>query len=339
MSKYVINVMNQQQNIATSKAKDDVAYFLRSEGYSTIELPKFSGRIEKLLKTNNRITSNFKELQAGDIFLMQYPSYLGYRFERKLISYLKKRGVILIALVHDLDSIRLTDRRKQRTLSEEIFELNQMACVITSNSKMDTLLKDKGLSVPTVVLGIFDYQHDELINRSLKFEPKIVYAGNLNKAEFINDYPINGVQFDIYGNISKSKALPANIKYFGSYPATKIMNEFDGGFGLVWDGQSSHHIKGPFGEYLAYNNPHKLSLFLSSGMPVVIWRGAALASFVRDNNVGILVDSLDELPSVLTTVNEEQYKKMMLNSQKIAKKLVNGEYIKSAVTRAEKICN
>lgn len=335
MAKYVINIMNQQQNVATSKAKDDIAYFLSDKGYSTIEMPKFNGRLDKLFKTNNRIKTKFKGLKSGDVFLLQYPSYLGYRFESKLIDYLKERKVKLIALIHDLDSLRFSDNTRQPSLDKEIVELNRMDFVITSNDVMDKFLKSNGLVVPTTSLGIFDYQHSEDINRRLKFEPKIVYAGNLNKAEFIYDYPENGVPFDAYGSISEEKELPTNVRYLGSYPATKIMNEFDGGFGLVWDGKSSYQIDGLFGKYLAYNNPHKLSLFLSSGMPVVIWRDAALADFVQKKNVGILVDSLSELPEILKNITDDEYHKMELNAQKIAVDLVSGNYVKKAIDNAE----
>ncbi|NRO11242.1 Beta-1,6-galactofuranosyltransferase WbbI [Lactobacillus helveticus] len=48
------------------------------------------------------------------------------------------------------------------------------------------------------------------------------------------------------------------------------------------------------GNYLRYNDPHKLSLYLASGIPVIIWKKAAEAKFVEENKVGITVDSLED---------------------------------------------
>ena len=62
---------------------------------------------------------------------------------------------------------------------------------------------------------------------------------------------------------------------------------------------SSETCKGSFGEYLRINNPHKTSLYLASGIPVIIWSKAALAEFIEKNKCGITVDSLYEIADKL----------------------------------------
>ena len=59
----------------------------------------------------------------------------------------------------------------------------------------------------------------------------------------------------------------------------------DQNFGLVWDGTSLDGCNGRYGEYLKFNNPHKTSLYLSCGIPVIIWKEAALADFVEEHKV------------------------------------------------------
>ena len=86
-----------------------------------------------------------------------------------------------------------------------------------------------------------------------------------------------------------------NINYHGSFGVDEIPSKLTRGFGLVWDGDSLDGCRGQSGQYLRYNNPHKLSLYLSSGLPVVIWTGAAEAGFVREHGVGLCVDSLNDL--------------------------------------------
>ena len=57
----------------------------------------------------------------------------------------------------------------------------------------------------------------------------------------------------------------------------------EGSFGLVWDGISVETCAGVYGEYLKVNNPHKTSLYLASGIPVIIWKEAAWLSLLNAN--------------------------------------------------------
>ena len=91
------------------------------------------------------------------------------------------------------------------------------------------------------------------------------------------------------------------------------------------------------GEYLKYNNPHKLSLYLASGIPVIIWEKAAEADFVRKNHLGICVASLFELSEVLKKIDKETYVQMANNVSEFSKKITNGYYTYSALQKAEKL--
>ena len=44
-----------------------------------------------------------------------------------------------------------------------------------------------------------------------------------------------------------------------------------------------------------------------SGLPVVIWSEAAEAKFVKDNNVGIVVNSIDDFSNAFDELSEQQY--------------------------------
>lgn len=125
-----------------------------------------------------------------------------------------------------------------------------------------------------------------------------------------------------------------NIHYQGSLPVNEIPKYLDRGFGLVWDGNSINGCCGQAGEYLRYNNPHKLSLYLSSGIPVIIWEKAAEAEFVRNNNLGILVDKLDELENILGQLDKEKYEEMCNSVKKIAERLKKGYYGEHALLKA-----
>ena len=85
---------------------------------------------------------------------------------------------------------------------------------------------------------------------------------------------------------------------------------------------------------MKYNNPHKLSLYLSSGLPVVIWDKAAEAVFVKNNKLGIAVNSLFELQSKLENITEDDYNEMARNVAVIAEKLKKGYYAGKALQKS-----
>ena len=85
---------------------------------------------------------------------------------------------------------------------------------------------------------------------------------------------------------------------------------------------------------MRYNNPHKLSLYLSSGLPVIIWKQAAEATFVEKNGVGYTVKSLYEIPELMKKISENEYKNITENVSRISKKLINGEYMQLALREA-----
>ncbi len=113
-------------------------------------------------------------------------------------------------------------------------------------------------------------------------------------------------------------------------------NHLQGGFGLVWDGDSPHTCSGMYGEYLKMNNPHKSSLYLASGFPIIVWSQSALADFVRKNNCGILVDSLFEIAERLDSISNDEYEVLLKNSKKIGDNIRKGYYLKTALEKCER---
>ena len=116
-----------------------------------------------------------------------------------------------------------------------------------------------------------------------------------------------------------------------------MISNLKGKYGLVWDGDSLDTCSGLTGEYLKINNPHKLSLYLAVGLPVIIWEKAAEAEFVLKENVGVTVKSLYELPQRLATVSYNDYNIMKNNVRIVGERLRRGEYMMEAIRKAEKI--
>ena len=82
---------------------------------------------------------------------------------------------------------------------------------------------------------------------------------------------------------------------------------------------------------MQYNNPHKLSLYLVSELPVVIWSKAAEADFVLKNNLGIAMDTLKDLKEVFSNFSETEYQIMQTNVKRYSQMLLNGFFLKQVI--------
>ena len=115
--------------------------------------------------------------------------------------------------------------------------------------------------------------------------------------------------------------------------AEDIVFNLAGSFGLVWDGSSITSCKGRYGEYLRYNNPFKASMYIAAQIPLIVWRQSAIAEFVLKHNIGIAVDSLEEIEKIFDTMTEPQYNRMYKNIVDLSYKVRSGYFTYNAIKR------
>ena len=114
----------------------------------------------------------------------------------------------------------------------------------------------------------------------------------------------------------------------------ELMEIIRGSFGLVWDGCTADTCDGASGEYLKYNNPHKMALYLASGLPVIVWDESAMAEFVTKEKCGLTVADLGMIPDILRSLSNEDYELMRINACRIGSGMRKGVHISTAVERA-----
>ncbi len=78
----------------------------------------------------------------------------------------------------------------------------------------------------------------------------------------------------------------------------------------------------------------KISLYLASNMPVIVWKESALADYVCKNKLGFAVASLDEIAKQIRTLSSRDYKTMCESARHEGEKLRNGYYTKQALQKA-----
>lgn len=324
---------------AGNKAKSDVEQIMLEEGFRNIGLTRteHSSKGAHFMFNLVGIAKATTGLRKGDILFLQYPL-------KKYFTYICKiahiRGAKVVALIHDLGSFR----RKALSVEKELRRLSNADYIIATNKVMAKHLHDIGLDRPMGSLDAWDYLTvtDPIPQRVINGEIRIAYAGSLNERKnaflwkwgnVIRDYVV-----DIYGFGFRMDQVekPENFFDHGFVDAENLIAGMTSDYGLVWDGRSIDSCEGDFGSYLALNTPHKVSLYLRSRLPLIIWSGAAMADFVKTNGIGIIVDNLDDINDRVKAVTPEEYTEMRRNVDRVAADIAAGHYFRKAVRQAIK---
>ncbi len=341
-NKYHLNIKIDESMNASSKAVNDCNSILRSLGFEAFDLnirKDCNPWLKKIL--NGLEFAKLLKLKKDSILVIPHPVYIN----KKYIDFLKrtkiKNNIKLIFLIHDLDSLRkifLDALDSFNYVDTTMFEISDI--IIAHNEEMIKYLESKGVNRNKIIsLDIFDYLAPK-IEKDIKFSKTLNIAGNLdvNKSGYIREL-LNideSVNFNLYGvNLDKSLLKSSSINYKGSFLPDEVPLQLNEGFGLVWDGETIETCSGNTGEYLRYNNPHKLSLYLSSGLPVIIWSKAAEADFVIKNKLGYAVDKINDVVNIFNSISEEEYNKIKSNVLDISYKLQEGYHLKRAIEKAE----
>lgn len=357
MNYFIQEVINDEglQRSAGIKARDDIDAILLEKGFKPIRIEmdqnerSRAGALKRAAIHRDiavRWKKELKALQKDDTLLIQFPVSSHSVLLAGQVLRCQKKGVRIILLIHDLELFRHMKRgdvspaAKVRIRLEERSLLENADCMIAHNRSMKKRLVRMGFRPEKIrVLGIFDYLIPDFAEKisDRKAPAKdlpVCVAGAFrpNKSGYIYDLPDN-VAFNLYGIGYEDRGLD-NISYHGSFPPDDLPFAMEGSFGLVWDGDSADTCAGTYGEYMRINNPHKTSLYLAAGFPVIIWEESALAGYIRDNGCGLTIASLSELREVLDGVTEEDYEAMAEKARRISARLRRGAYTERVLERA-----
>lgn len=342
----IVNNPSTSKNAGQKAPTDAIHIATQNCGYSLLPFSfpgsEFKiGAIRPLLEA--KVMAAIRKLK-GSIIFINYPFTLASLIHSGYASLCKRNKVIL--LIHDIDFLRGKDCNRQLTLTQ----LKQAACLIVHNERQMDYLRQSGVDTPMIPLELFDYLLPDVAKPIMprQFTKSVAFVGNLTKSPFIAQWigQNRTYSIEIIGACN-SDSLRTQMEnsgcYKGSFLPEEVPYKVKSSFGLIWDGASVDSCSGgsdtckESGEYLKYNNPHKASLYIACGIPIIIWSQAAMADFVLRNGIGFVIDSLSDMESILKSMTEEDYQKMLANIQPIRERAINGKYIEDALKKAESL--
>ncbi len=324
---------------AGNKAKSDNELTLKALGATNLALPQtnFRNGLMHFLVNLAGIVKYAFTVRRGDVVVVQYPLKKYFSLVCHIAHMHKDTHVV--ALIHDLGSFR----RRKLTPEAELRRLGAADHVIASNIMMLSHLRQSGFPRSMNALGLFDYRSAAKPSATTNYDPanaRVVYGGAISKRKnaFIQELEqLSGAfQLHIYGqNIDFQPDELPSVTFHAFQPVDTFISSIDADFGLVWDGDTIESCTGQWGEYLKYNSPHKASFYLRSGLPIIIWRQAAIAPIIEHEGAGLCVDNLMELAVVLRNLSPRTYAEMRRSALRLSERLDSGYYLQKAL---EEIC-
>lgn len=349
---HYIRIKPRKRETAGFKAPEDVNRICHSMGMHPIDFPKFPNEYSKLRKRLWLYTvvpmkwlKVFFCVKKGDTVFFQHPMYAN-RLITPMVNWIRKvKKCRFVALIHDLESLRkgiggVVDYKQDREEYTDTVMLGAFDQVICHNPSMRSYMLSRGFREEQLItLEIFDYlSEDNGLRPQLSGGADLAVAGNLapTKSGYVYDMDVSNIGLNLYGIHFDETAFHGkeNVRYNGAFHPDELPGKLTGNFGLVWDGPVSTTCAGNTGEYLKYNNPHKTSLYLAANLPVIIWSQAALASFVKDNGLGITVDRLDQIDSAVRSLSPEEYARITENVHAMGEKIRTGHFFRRAAQEA-----
>lgn len=325
MQKFILIPRKEQYSTdGAVKPRNDVFTYLRDVGYKSIEMTMFHHIDPYTDEYNALIGKILLKSNSGDLIINQVPTYCGDSFDKSIGTDLRDKELVPVALVHDVDALRFGSN-----IEDFIDVLNSYDVIVVASNKIKSYLQENGLVVPEVIIrGPWDYYSNIInINKVSKVDKVLNYAGNLTneKSGFLYDFlekyhlPIN-----VWGtaNPPSDSLTIKGFSYKGKVDPDKL--NINQGWGLIWDENTSGG--GSYHKYQEYNWPAKLSLYLRNGVPVIVNSKSNMAKFVKDNGIGITIDSLSVLKSTLDSLSEEESIEICNNANILAEAIADGKY-------------
>lgn len=320
---------------ALKKAPSDIQRSLEDIGAKPeyIVIPETNSKIKSWVIKMYYMMRLYSKLKANDELFFQ-----GYGYSRSvstLVQLARRKRAKSYYIVHDVNFLRF---RESYNDTKEIKYLNIFDCLYVHTESMAEQLRGHGISTPMKIMHIFDYYSDDSVMAKEEiFDLKniVAFAGNLDKSHFleqlVNTQIPSNVTYRLYGISQDARKLEnSQIKYMGTFQPNHT-GALKAGWGLLWDGDSVDTCDGELGRYLKINASHKLSLYLTCGMPVIVWKESSLADWLTEKGVCITINSLREIPEAISNISDKQYSKMIDNAIELSCQLRKGELLKTLV--------
>lgn len=319
---HVTNVYGFSIRSTVLQSQHEVVDILKDLCDSEIGLFRYYNEEEPKNELSSRLDGVIARLNAGDVVIFQSPTWNGVDWDNALVDKIKLYGGRVVFFIQDVPPIQFENNYFLMPYFIDMY--NKAEVVVVPSEKMYQRLVEEGLTVKKyVVQKMWDFNvHMDLHTPS--FEKKLYFLGDVSRFPFFQNWQFN-TPLHVFGN-HKPDYDYSKVHFGGWLNKTELLLELSkGGFGLVWGNQENPKDEP---DYYKMNCSYKLASYLSAGIPVIVPDYLSNADFVKENNVGYVVSSLEEADQVIQECSEEKYSEMVSSVKNVQYLINNGYFTK-----------
>lgn len=321
MTYFITHTIEPWMPLGALKAKADYAQIAQAQGWTIVPIARYNDVRFDDETRQNHIKNWLNTVKADDTVIHQFPSYMSCHFEQQWVQEINKRSARSIVLIHDIEPLRLV-----KTDAWELSVLKQYNTIIVHSEAMANALKHMGVNSTFIIQPLFDYLGE--VHNLASYSHLINFAGTFQKSPWLKDY--DGPEINLFGSVPKKWrdfVFPNQVSYQGNFDPDDILNQLTSGFGLIWDNDFEDK---KYQSYTKYNAPHKASLYLRAGLPLIAWQQSALAAIIKQYDIGLTINKLTDLKKI-DDISLDQYQTWQKNIYPIASQLAQGFFTKQTL--------
>ena len=242
---------------------------------------------------------------------------------------LKDMQVKIICFIHDV--VPLMFDSNYYLMKEYMYMYNLSDVLIVPSERMKDRLIEEGLTTKKILIqGMWDHPHD-LSLYTPSFKKELFFAGSLERFPDLQNWS-QDTSLRVFSNKGEASSSARNLSIEGWKKDEELLLELSkGGFGLVW---GTHQNDGESNQYYTLNISHKVSTYLTAGIPVIVPSSLSTAKFIVDQGLGFVVDSLEEVNEIVDKMNPQEYQEMTNRIKTFSYLLKEGYFTKKLLVDA-----
>lgn len=325
---YHISKLNGHAFSSTAQiAQQTVANVARTMGFQDLSVYAYNVDADTDSELEKRIDGIIAGVSHGDCVVLQFPTWLGDRFDKALYAKLRQyKDLKLIVFVHDVLPIMF---KTNYYLMDELLKIYDDAdAVILPSKAMALRLQLEGLTQPNIVIQEMWDQPMSFTQTQPKYAHLLQFAGDIEKFSFFKNYDLD-IPTYVYSREPTYEV--ANNLYLEGWQSSPVLNENlaqRGGFGLVW----SDDVQ--INDYLRVCISHKMSTYILAGLPQIVPKYLANSYVIEDHGLGYSVESLEEAVVRVKETSLEEYAKLVYRVQSYRPLLADGQFSRRVLTEA-----
>ena len=319
---HVTNVYGFSPRSVVQLSQHEVVDILKDLCDSEIGLFVYSYDKEPKNELSSRYDGIIARVTPGDVVIFQSPTWNIVDWDNGLVDRIKAYGGRVVFFIQDVPPIQFENNYFLMPYFIDMY--NKAELVIVPSERMYQRLVEEGLTVKKyVVQKMWDFNvHMDLHTPS--FERKLYFLGDVSRFPFFQNWQYD-TPLHAFGNHNSDYDY-SKVHFGGWLNKTELLLELSkGGFGLVWGNQENPKDEP---DYYKMNCSYKLASYLSAGIPVIVPDYLSNADFVKENNIGFVVSSLEEVDQVIQECSEEKYSEMVSSVKNVQYLINNGYFTK-----------